>query len=58
MENLGFEGALTFFYYNNLEKAADFYKNIMRFELVMEKEWVKIFRIKENAHLGLVNSEP
>ena len=57
MANLGLEGALTFFYYNDLEEASDFYEEVMGFERVMDLEWVKIYRIKDSSHLGLVNAE-
>ncbi len=31
MVNLELEGALTFFYYNELEEASDFYEEVMGF---------------------------
>ena len=57
MDNLGLEGALTFFYYEDLEPASDFYRDVMGFELVMEREWVRLFRIVDGSHLGLVSGE-
>lgn len=57
MDNLGLEGALTFFYYEDLEPASDFYRDVMGFEPVMEREWVRLFRIVDGSHLGLVSGE-
>lgn len=57
MVDLAIEGALTFFYYNKLELASEFYKEIMGFERVMNKDWVKIYRIEGNSHVGLVSGE-
>jgi len=54
------EGALTFFYYRNsgdLEEAAEFYDDVMGFERVMDREWVKLFRIHGGAHVGLVRAD-
>lgn len=53
----GINGALTFFYYHNLEEASKFYREIMRFEAKLDLEWVKIYKIGEDSHLGLVNTE-
>lgn len=57
MGDLELQGALTFFYYHELEEPAAFYREVMGFECVMDREWVKLFRIKDGAHLGLVDAE-
>jgi catechol 2,3-dioxygenase-like lactoylglutathione lyase family enzyme len=59
MKGLEIEGALTFFYYkeDEIEEASSFYANVMRFELVMERDWVKLFRIQGSSHLGLVRAD-
>lgn len=57
MGNLGIDGALTFFYYNDLQSSYGFYEEVMGFEKVMDKEWVKLYRIKDGAHVGLVSKE-
>jgi lactoylglutathione lyase len=49
------KGAITFFYYRNLDKAAEFYRDIMGFELVQDQRWAKIFKINENAYMGCVD---
>jgi len=45
---------ITFFYYNSLERAADFYEKILGLELVDDQKWAKICRIHGNAYLGIV----
>lgn len=54
--NLKLEGALTFFYYHVIDEIHSFYTEVMRFETVMDKEWVKLYKINNGAHLGIVDS--
>jgi predicted enzyme related to lactoylglutathione lyase len=49
------KGVITFFYYKDLEIAADFYEKIMGFRLVQDQKWAKIFKIQENAYMGCVD---
>lgn len=51
------EGMITFTYYNDIEKAAEFYGETLGFESVMNREWVKIFKVGKDSHIGLVNAE-
>ena len=51
------EGMITFTYYNDIEKAAEFYGETLEFESVMNREWVKIFKVGKDSHIGLVNAE-
>lgn len=51
------EGMITFTYYNDIEKATKFYRNVMGFKQVMDREWVKIFKVGKDSHIGLVNKE-
>ena len=48
-------GILTFFYYKDLEKAAEFYEKIMGFQLIEDQKWAKIFKVKDNAYMGCVD---
>jgi catechol 2,3-dioxygenase-like lactoylglutathione lyase family enzyme len=57
LNSLGLEGALTFFYYDDIEPTSDFYRDVMGFELVIERAWVRLFRIADVSHLGLVSGE-
>jgi predicted enzyme related to lactoylglutathione lyase len=49
------EGLVTFLYYKDLNKAAKFYEEIMGFELAIDQQWSKIYRVAENAYLGCVD---
>jgi len=49
------DGTITFFYYRNLKVAAKFYEDIMGFELVIDVEFAKVFRVYEGVHVGLVD---
>jgi len=51
------QGMITFTYYNDIEKAAEFYGEKLGFEKVMNREWVKIFKVGQDSHIGLVDSE-
>ena len=58
MEDLaeaGVEGLITFLYYKELEKASEFYENIMGFELTVDQGWAKIYRVLDGAYLGVVD---
>lgn len=49
-------GGLVFFYYYGIEDATSFYGDIMGFELKLDREWVKIFKISQDSHIGLVDA--
>jgi catechol 2,3-dioxygenase-like lactoylglutathione lyase family enzyme len=53
----GIEGMITFTYYYDIEKAAEFYHKILGFEEVMNRDWVKIYRVGNDSHIGIVNAE-
>jgi predicted enzyme related to lactoylglutathione lyase len=53
----GIEGFITFTYHEDLEKAAGFYHDILELEMVMDRSWVKIFKLGKDSHIGLVDSE-
>lgn len=48
-------GQVTFLYYADIEKAADFYGNVMGFENTFDEEWVKFFAISATSSVGLVD---
>lgn len=48
------QSQITFFYYRDLESAARFYEQTMRFELVEDQEWAKIYRVAGTAFVGIV----
>ena len=55
MDEVGVEGIITFLYYKELEKAAAFYEEIMGFELAVDHDWEKIYRVTDKAHIGIVD---
>jgi len=52
-----FDGTITFFYYKELEAAATFYEDVMGFELVIDVDFAKVYRVYEGVHIGLVDGE-
>jgi predicted enzyme related to lactoylglutathione lyase len=48
---------ITFLYYRDLEPIAQFYEQIMGFELVEDQGWARIYRVSGNAFLGIVDEE-
>ena len=49
--------AITFFYYDNLKAATEFYENILNLELIDDQGWARIYRIHGDAYLGIVEGE-
>lgn len=52
-----FESQISFLYYKELKKAAQFYEDIFNFELIVDQGWAKIYRTADGACLGLVDEE-
>lgn len=50
------DGALTLFYYDDVEAAAQWYEDVVGFEKVLDHGWLAIFRLRDHAYLGLVSS--
>ncbi len=57
MKEYDLEGTLTLFYYDDLEKAFNFYNHNIGFDFVADFGYVKIFKIIEGALLGLVDGQ-
>jgi lactoylglutathione lyase len=53
----GVEGLITFTYYNELDKAADFYGKIMGFELVIDVDFAKVYKVSGSSHIGIVDGK-
>ena len=53
----GVEGFITFTYHEDVEEAAEFYGETLELEQVLNRDWVKIFRVGKDSHIGLVDSE-
>lgn len=48
-------GGLMFMYYDGIGGAAEFYEEVLGFELKLDRDWVKIFRYASDCHVGLVD---
>jgi len=57
MDDLSLEGTLTLFYYDDLERAFNFYRDVLGFDFVADFGYVKLFKVAEGALLGLVDGE-
>ena len=52
---MNLDGTITFFYYDDLQKANEFYENIMGFEKVIDIPLAKVFKVHGNSHVGLTD---
>lgn len=55
--SLEVEGQITFFYYEDLAKAEEFYGGVMGFEKVINLGFAKVFKMADGAHIGIVDAE-
>ncbi len=54
--NPSIAAGVPFFYYNDLNAAANWYENKLGLNKVTEEEWVVIFELTDTSYLGLVNA--
>jgi len=54
--NPSIAAGVPFFYYNDLNAAANWYENKLGLKKVTEEEWVVIFELTDTAYIGLVNA--
>lgn len=54
--NPSIAAGVPFFYYNDLNAAANWYENKLGLKKVTEEEWVVIFELTDTSYLGLVNA--
>lgn len=50
----GIDGTITFFYYEDLEAAERFYKDLLQLPITMNEDWIRIFKITSSSSVGLV----
>jgi catechol 2,3-dioxygenase-like lactoylglutathione lyase family enzyme len=50
------DGAITLFYYDDVETATHWYEEVIGFEKVLDHGWLAVFRLRDHAYLGLVSS--
>ena len=53
--NSTIDGAITFFYYDDLDEASMFYGETMGFEKVLDVGFAQLFKVYDNVHVGLVD---
>ncbi|HHY88557.1 MAG TPA: VOC family protein [Chloroflexi bacterium] len=46
---------ITFLYYEDLEPAARFYKDVLKLDLVQDQKMAKIYRVGAASYLGIVD---
>ncbi len=51
------DGLITFLYFNDLEKAELFYREVLGLKLTIDQGFAKIFRLHNGSHLGLVDGK-
>jgi lactoylglutathione lyase len=50
-------GTITFFYYKDMKRAETFYKDTLGFEKVIDVGFAKAFKVADNIHVGIVDTE-
>lgn len=48
---------ITFTYHEDIQAAERFYGDTLELEQVMDRGWVKIFKLGKDSHIGLVDAE-
>jgi predicted enzyme related to lactoylglutathione lyase len=51
------QSQITFQYYDDLAIAAQFYGEVLGFELVEDQRWAKIYRVSGDGFVGIVDGE-
>jgi len=57
MSNLKLNSQITFLYYKDLNEAKDFFKNILKLEIVDDQGDAIIYRITKGAFIGIVDEK-
>lgn len=57
MSNLKLNSQITFLYYKDLNEAKDFFKNILKLEIVDDQGDAIIYRIAKGAFIGIVDEK-
>ncbi|WP_376097440.1 VOC family protein [Roseomonas sp. CCTCC AB2023176] len=47
--------AITFFYYDDIQRVVPFYEGTLGFELVLDQGLARIYRIAPNSYFGIVD---
>ncbi len=49
-------GTITFFYYQDIDKAEQFYSQTLGFTKVIDVGFARVFKVAEGIHVGIVDS--
>lgn len=52
-----YSSAITFLYYEDYDKAKEFYEDILKLELVMDQGFAAVYKINENSFIGCVKKQ-
>lgn len=55
MKNLNISSQITFLYFEEYEKAKNFFTEVLRLELVFDPGWAAVFRVSKDAFIGAVD---
>jgi hypothetical protein len=53
-EPASMDETVTFFYYEDIGPAAEFYGEVLQLQKSMDEDWVKIYRISATSSVGIV----
>ena len=51
-----FISQITFQYYEDLEKATEFFERVLNLEKVYDPEWAMVYKVAEKAYIGAVDA--
>jgi predicted enzyme related to lactoylglutathione lyase len=51
------DGLVTFLYFDDLERATQFYRDVMGLKITVDQGWAKILKLTEGASVGLVDGK-
>ena len=52
---LGFYGAVTWMYYQDMQVAEKFYEEIIGLRMIVDQGWAKVYQVSETGYIGLVD---
>jgi len=55
MNELAIQSQITFLYYRDLDRAACFYEDVLKFPICDDQQSAKIYRVSSNSFIGIVD---
>ena len=56
MDLLKAKSQVTWYYFDDLDEADDFFRNTLMLEAVLDEGWAKIYRVADTAFVGAVDA--